>query len=153
MFDFGYLFVETSTFSWLIWIQLILFLLLFFLLFSAISFDPSYESSTATSYGSATGIHHCLTNRRSSSSLVTNRLQNMLGGESKSIKGEIARRSSRRVVREEIAEMEASPLYFLQPCYYFRLARVAFLKCLGLDSTSEYDDAPSTQKHSKRKEN
>ncbi|CAL0306620.1 unnamed protein product [Lupinus luteus] len=151
MFDFGNLFIDTSTISWLIWIQLIVGLLLFFLIFSFIAFDPSYDSSTATSSGSATVTHHSLINHRSSSTLVTNRLQNKLGGESKSIKGEIATNSSTRIVREDIVE-EDSSLDFLDPCYYFRLARVAFLKCLGLDYTSEYDDGPSTQKYSKRKE-
>ncbi|XP_019436569.1 PREDICTED: uncharacterized protein LOC109342937 [Lupinus angustifolius] len=150
MFNFGDLFLETSTISWLIWIQLIVFLLLFFLLIFVIAFDPSYDSSTATSSGSATVIHHSLTKHHSSSTLVTNRLQNMLGEENKSIKGEMATSSSTSIVREEIAEREASQLYLLDPCYYLRLARVAFLKCLGLDF--EYD-GPSTQKYSRRKEN
>lgn len=68
-----------------------------------------------------------------------------------SIKGEIVSNGSRRIVREEIAEGEASTssLYFLHPCYYFNLAKKAFLKCLGHDSSS---DDPSTQKHTKTKE-
>lgn len=83
----------------------------------------------------------------------------MQGVENLSVKGEIvARSASRGIVREEVAvaaEGEASsPLYFLHPCYYFKLARVAFLKCLGLDSSSESDEnpPPPTQKHMKRKE-
>lgn len=46
-------------------------------------------------------------------------------------------------MREEISEGEASSLYFFHPCYYFKLVRVAFLKCFGLDFES---DIPSIQK-------
>ena len=69
-----------------------------------------------------------------------------------SIKGEIPTRTSRDIVREVegIAEGEASSLYFLHPCYYFKLARVAFLKCFGLDSISESDN-PATQKNRVKK--
>ncbi|CAL0325157.1 unnamed protein product [Lupinus luteus] len=152
--------IETSTITCIIWIQLFLFLLLIFLLlfFSPIAFQPSHDSTTATTTSapaSAADIHHsqkALTNNQSSSIPVTNRLQISRGRENLSIKGEIATCPSTRIVREEIAEREGSSLYFLHPCYYFRLARVTFLKCLGLDSTSEYD-GPSTQKHRKRKEN
>lgn len=65
-----------------------------------------------------------------------------------SIKGEIPTRTSREIVREVegIAEGEASSLYFLHPCYYFKLARVAFLKCFGLES-----DNPATQKNRGKK--
>ncbi|KAM1510156.1 hypothetical protein ACFX10_019242 [Malus domestica] len=70
-----------------------------------------------------------------------------------SIKGEIVTSTSRIMRREEIGEMEASAaaathIYF-HPCYYFRLATLAFLKCLGFDSTSEYS---STPQRGKRKE-
>lgn len=65
------------------------------------------------------------------------------GVENTSIKGEIG------IVREEFAEGEASSssVYFLHPCYYFNLAKEAFLKCLGLDN-----DVPSTQNNRKTKE-
>lgn len=74
------------------------------------------------------------------------------GVENTSTKGEIATSASTGIVREEFAEGEASTssLYFLHPCYYFNLAKEAFLKCLGLDSTSSKSDAPSTQKHRKQ---
>ncbi|XP_019463132.1 PREDICTED: uncharacterized protein LOC109362010 [Lupinus angustifolius] len=160
MFDFREEFtIETSTITCLIWIQLILFLLLIFILlfFSPIAFETSHDSTTATTTVSAStaDIHHSqklLTNNQSSSTPLTNRLQISRGVENLSIKGEIATCPSTRIVREEIAEREGSSLYFLHPCYYFRLARVTFLKCLGLDSTSE-SDGPSTQKLRKRKEN
>ncbi|RXH75709.1 hypothetical protein DVH24_039408 [Malus domestica] len=69
-----------------------------------------------------------------------------------SIKGEIVTSTSRIMRREEIGEMEASAaaathIYF-HPYYYFRLATLAFLKCRGFDSTSEYS---STHKEEREK--
>jgi hypothetical protein len=72
------------------------------------------------------------------------------GIENLSIKGEIPTSTEIVRVREGISEGEASSLYFLHPCYYFKLARVAFLKCFGLDSISESEN-PSTQKHREKK--
>ncbi|KAG5148413.1 hypothetical protein JHK82_015294 [Glycine max] len=75
----------------------------------------------------------------------------ILGGQNLLIKGEIAKGPSSSMRREEEImeeEEEASSLYF-HPCHYFQLATVAFLKCFGLDSTS---DSPSTRRHRKRKE-
>jgi hypothetical protein len=67
-----------------------------------------------------------------------------------SIKGEIPTSTEIVRVREGISEEEASSLYFLHPCYYFKLARVAFLKCFGLDSISE-SEYTSNQKHREKK--
>lgn len=68
-------------------------------------------------------------------------------GEAQSIKGEIATSTSRRVEevnttttttttaeRGSTSGKEAASSINYHPCHYFRLARVAFLKCLGLDS-------------------
>ncbi|GMN33515.1 hypothetical protein TIFTF001_004194 [Ficus carica] len=71
------------------------------------------------------------------------------------MKGEVAAGTSRRVVvrREDInADREGQfpsgvHIYF-HPCYYVRLARTAFLKCLGLDSASE----SSSNQQRKKKE-
>jgi len=52
------------------------------------------------------------------------------------------------IVEEEDSDSDSSSLYF-QPCHYFQLASVAFLKCFGLDSSS---DAPSTRTRRKRKQ-
>ena len=59
------------------------------------------------------------------------------------IKGEISEVTTRRVVSggEDTAEREdftAGNHLSFHPCYYMRLARIAFLKCLGLDSKSEF---------------
>lgn len=68
-----------------------------------------------------------------------------------SMKGEIVPSTSRVMRAEDMIEMEdsATPNIYLHPCYYFRLARVAFLKCLGLDPSSEN---LSTPQRGKRKE-
>lgn len=49
------------------------------------------------------------------------------------MKGEVATGTSSRV--EEIVESE--PRLPFHPCYYVRLAKSAFLKCLGLDFSSD----------------
>jgi hypothetical protein len=45
---------------------------------------------------------------------------------------------------------ESSTKLSFHPCHYFQLATVAFLKCFGLDSTS--DETSSNRKRRKRKE-
>lgn len=61
-----------------------------------------------------------------------------------SIKGEIVPSTSRVMRAEDMVEMEGSaiPNIYLHPCHYFRLARLAFLKCLGLDPTGENSSSP-----------
>ncbi|WVZ22028.1 hypothetical protein V8G54_000572 [Vigna mungo] len=148
MLDFGgELTLESLSVPWLIWIQLLVLLLLLALLFgfSIIALDPSHHSVAPTA--STTQQQQQPSNYHSTA--VTNRLQTTR--ENASIKGEIVSNGSREIVREEIAGGEASTssLYFLHPCYYFNLAKKAFLKCLGHDSTS---DDPSTQNHTITKE-
>ncbi|KAK7369405.1 hypothetical protein VNO80_11442 [Phaseolus coccineus] len=150
MLDFGEeLTLESLSIPGLIWIQLLVLLLLLALLFcfSIIALDPSHHHSIAPTASTTQQQQQQPSNNHSTA--VTNRLQTTRGNTS--IKGEIVSNGSRRIVREEIAEEEASTssLYFLHPCYYFNLAKKAFLKCLGHDSTS---DDPSTQKHTKTKE-
>ncbi|KAK7399480.1 hypothetical protein VNO78_10663 [Psophocarpus tetragonolobus] len=152
MLDFGEeLTLEGFRIPWLIWIQLLVFLLLLALLFclSIIALDPSHHTTFSPS---TTDSHlHIQQSSNHHSTAITNHLQNTRGNTS--IKGEIASNPSTGIVREEIAEGEASTssLSFLHPCYYFKLARAAFLRCFGLDSTSKSDD-PSNQKHRKTKE-
>lgn len=70
------------------------------------------------------------------------------------LKGEIVTGTSQRLVREgeEVTETEGSPgtHKLHHPCNYFRLATLAFLKCLGLDST--FENSNLTPDQSKRKE-
>ncbi|TKY60346.1 hypothetical protein E2542_SST17444 [Spatholobus suberectus] len=155
MLDFGEeLTLESFRIPWLIWIQLFVLLLLLVLLycFSIVALDPSHHT-TAPSASTTDPDFKIQQLSNHHSTAVTKRLQSTRGVENLSIKGEIATIGSTGIVREEIAEGEASTssLYFLHPCYYFNIAREAFLKCLGLDSTSE-SDGPPTQKHRKRKE-
>ncbi|KAG5000182.1 hypothetical protein JHK87_021254 [Glycine soja] len=153
MLDFGdELTLDGFRIPWLIWIQLLVFLLLLALLFclSVIALDPSHHTTSPSASATATDSDlHTQQPSNHHSTAVTNRLQSTRGVENTSTKGEIATSASTGIVREEFAEGEASTssLYFLHPCYYFNLAKEAFLKCLGLDN-----DAPSTQNNRKTKE-
>ncbi|KAK7282405.1 hypothetical protein RIF29_11139 [Crotalaria pallida] len=160
------LIIENYRIPWLIWIQLFVFFLLILLLFSFTLFplDPDTDASAAATTVLPTAstsnhyeiIHHIdddnnnkhpLDNHDSTTlTVVANRRHHSPEGQNLSIKGEIATSSSMR--KEEITEEEASSLSF-HPCHYFQLATVAFLKCFGLDSTS---DNPPTQRRLKTKE-
>ncbi|KAE9604129.1 hypothetical protein Lal_00001834 [Lupinus albus] len=150
---------ENYRIPWLIWIQLIVFLLLFLLLFSftLLPLDPDHDAATVTAAVATTVLatastsnndiiqlvdKQSLSKHDSTVTVVTNHRHH---SQNLSVKGEIEASSSMR--REEITEEEASLSF--HPCHYFQLATVAFLKCFGLDSTS---DSPSTQRHMKRKE-
>ncbi|KAK2384715.1 hypothetical protein QL285_072031 [Trifolium repens] len=138
MFNFeDELVLESFRVPWLIWIQLLVFLLfiVFLFCFTIIASDHTIHDSPST-------LH--------STHVFTNPLQVTRGVENMSIKGEIPTSTEIVRVREGISEEEASSLYFLHPCYYFKLARVAFLKCFGLDSISESEN-PSTQRHREKK--
>ncbi|KHN29108.1 hypothetical protein glysoja_008443 [Glycine soja] len=152
MLDFGdELTLDGFRIPWLIWIQLLVFLLLLALLFclSVIALDPSHHTTSPSASATATDSDLHTPPPHHHSTAVTNRLQSTRGVENTSTKGEIATSASTGIVREEFAEGEASTssLYFLHPCYYFNLAKEAFLKCLGLDN-----DVPSTQNNRKTKE-
>jgi hypothetical protein len=56
--------------------------------------------------------------------------------QNKSIKGEITTNTGRRIVSEDNFGNSANFIDF-HPCNYFRLAKLAFLKCFGLDSMSD----------------
>ncbi|KAF3440457.1 hypothetical protein FNV43_RR18741 [Rhamnella rubrinervis] len=159
MFDFGdELTVESYRIPWLIWIQaLVLFLLIILLYcFSIVDLSEDKDTSVAASpsssrivsNGNNTHIDKSLPKHNSTSTrLITNRLQNTQVVETHSIKGEIAAGTSRRVVRgggEDIGDRESSSGTFMcfHPCHYFKLAKLAFLKCLGLDPTSENSSTP-----------
>lgn len=68
-------------------------------------------------------------------------------GSSQAIKGEIAPAETRRVTRTEEEESsssdeDSSTSILYHPCNLFQLAGTAFLKCFGLDrSTEETDDS------------
>ncbi|XP_020212501.1 uncharacterized protein LOC109797026 [Cajanus cajan] len=155
---------ESNTTSWLVLTQLLVLLLLLGLLFffAVFPLDPDDNHVAADAPPSLTSsgvflIHDIqpiesplpLANRDSSPSHPTTRQHRLQGGQNLLIKGEIETGPS-MIRREEIAEEEEDSSLYVHPCHYFQLATVAFLKCFGLDSTS---DSPSTRKHRKRKEN
>ncbi|KAK3411587.1 hypothetical protein EUGRSUZ_I00328 [Eucalyptus grandis] len=157
MVEFGdELVVQSLRIPWLIWIQLLVMLLLLLLLCSLTS-SPSDDPSSAAAAADAPSS--------SSSTPASSRLppveprgsppppspprarkqQFVVHGahqvsESQSVKGFIAMSASRRVaVEEDEIEGDNSSHGYMDhhPCSIVRLARMAFLKCLGLDFTSE----------------
>ncbi|EXB80816.1 hypothetical protein L484_020070 [Morus notabilis] len=160
MFDFGdELTVESYRIPWLIWVQVLVIFLLILLLycFTIISLDPTDSCSSSSSSQNTHIENKRFPKHSTASTVVTNRLQNTQVGANQSIKGEIAAGTSRRVVVRRGEEINADRedqyaaginIYF-HPCYYVRLARTAFLKCLGLDSASENS---SNQQGKKKKE-
>ncbi|KAI4317202.1 hypothetical protein L6164_025093 [Bauhinia variegata] len=153
MFDFGDEFtVESYRIPWLIWIQLLVLLLLLALLycFSIVALDlsPSGDVSAAAGNDSSSTGRGFVFN--SPATVIINRRQNTQGGENTSVKGEIATSVSRRrsFCGDEFTDGEESSSVYFHPCHYFKLARLAFLKCLGLDPTS---DGPPTRKHRRKR--
>ncbi|XP_050292417.1 uncharacterized protein LOC126733240 [Quercus robur] len=161
MFEFGdELTLESYKIPWLIWIQLLVLFLLIFLLygFSLLASDRSdnYSStaspSTSQLVSNETQIEKSIP-KHNNTSIVTNCLETTQVGEN-IIKGEIATSTSRILVRggEDITEREVPfATHLLHPCHYFRLARVAFLKCLGLDSSSENSSTPEQRKRKEKR--
>ncbi|XP_002528677.2 uncharacterized protein LOC8274922 [Ricinus communis] len=168
--------VESYRIPWLIWIQILIFILLLFLFYcfsvftssdlslntttssnnssSISSFPPpsSSSSTSASSLNKATGLNK----HNSNTTTVTNLLQqhhNQIGG-SQSIKGEIATSTSRTVVREgNVIEGEGfstNSVIDFHPCNYFRLAKLAFLKCLGLDLDPVSERCSSSERKKER---
>ncbi|KAK0608850.1 hypothetical protein LWI29_036924 [Acer saccharum] len=153
MLDFGEeLTIDTLKIPWLIWIQILVLLLLLILLycFSILSVDLSHNTTSSSSASPSSGPS-LLIKRRSQPSQI---------GGSQSIKGEISTGTiGRRRVEEVLTERESasasasasstrSSSINYHPCHYFKLARLAFLKCLGLDSESQN----SSNSHEQRKE-
>ncbi|KAJ6908016.1 hypothetical protein NC651_018454 [Populus alba x Populus x berolinensis] len=56
--------------------------------------------------------------------------------QNQSIKGEITTNTGRRIVSEDNIG-NSSDFFCFHPCNYFRLAKLAFLKCFGLDFLSD----------------
>ncbi|TYH79270.1 hypothetical protein E1A91_D03G049700v1 [Gossypium mustelinum] len=151
MYDFGdEVTIESYRIPWLIWIQIIVLLLLMLLLygFTLFAFDlpeTSSSSSSSSSPDSQLGKLPGFKQTTTFSSQVRER---------QSISGEIgiAKATSRRMVRGE--EMEGSSRkepnqqeLDLHPCHYFRLAKLAFLKCLGLDSDHNNNTSITEQRN------
>ncbi|TYH28678.1 hypothetical protein ES288_A02G163000v1 [Gossypium darwinii] len=150
MYDLGdEVTIESYRIPWLIWIQIIILLLLMLLLygFTLFAFDlpETSSSSSSSSPDSQLGKLPGFKQTTTFSSQVIER---------QSIRGEIgiAKTRSRRMVRGE--EMEGSSRkepnqqeLDLHPCHYFRLAKLAFLKCLGLDSDHNNNTSITEQRN------
>ncbi|MBA0707229.1 hypothetical protein Golax_019297 [Gossypium laxum] len=150
MYDFGdEVTIESYGILWLIWIQIIVLLLLMLLLygFTLFAFDlpETSSSSSSSSPDSQLGKLPGFKQTTTFSSQVRER---------QSIRGEIgiAKATSRGMVRG--AEMEGSSRkepnqqeLDLHPCHYFRLAKLAFLKCLGLDSDHNNNTSITEQRN------
>ncbi|XP_028755142.1 uncharacterized protein LOC114714557 [Neltuma alba] len=168
MFDPGdVLAFQSSGIPWLIWIQLVVLFLLVALLycFTVFALDSSDDASTVAATEGPTAAESASTSRflfdeirqvekpsgkhdPSTTTFVINRRLDTQGGENRSIKGEVSSGTTRRIVSaEEFGEREGSSRF--HPCHYFQLARVAFLKCLGLDPAP---DSPPTQRCRKPKQ-
>ncbi|KHG06099.1 hypothetical protein F383_32447 [Gossypium arboreum] len=150
MYDLGdEVTIESYRIPWLIWIQIIVLLLLMLLLygFTLFAFDlpETSSSSSSSSPDSQLGKLPGFKQTTTFSSQVIER---------QSIRGEIGitKTTSRRMVRGE--EMEGSSRkepnqqeLDLHPCHYFRLAKLAFLKCLGLDSDHNNNTSITEQRN------
>ncbi|KAL5820461.1 hypothetical protein ACOSQ3_022343 [Xanthoceras sorbifolium] len=175
MLDFGEeLTIDTYKIPWLIWIQILVLLLLLILLycFSAFSLDLSHDnsnttSSLASSSSSSSAPSSNLTHQSLTSDeplLIKRSSQPSQVGGSQSIKGEILSTTARGTIRrrrdqeattttdnhqrerESASSTSTSTAINYHPCHYFKLARLAFLKCLGLDSSSENSSTPNEQR-------
>ncbi|KAK8663825.1 hypothetical protein V6N13_083630 [Hibiscus sabdariffa] len=146
MFDFGEeLTLQSYRLPWLIWIQLLVLFLLILLLYGFTTSDLSSASlSPESGVDKMPAFNH-------TSTLVSTRFQASQVGEEQSIKGEIAPATTSRGAAEDGVEMgECSRTQNCHhPCHYLKLAKLAFLKCLGLDSLSE--SGSKTTEHRKKR--
>ncbi|XP_022752021.1 uncharacterized protein LOC111300663 [Durio zibethinus] len=155
MFDFGdELTIESYRIPWLIWIQILVMFLLMLLLYGFSLFALDLPDSASASVCSESHLdktpvfkHNtrlvstCFRASQHNTRLVSTCFQVSQVGENQSIKGEIAIGTSRSIVRggedsvekERCSSKEANQNCY-HPCHYLRLAKLAFLKCLGLDS-------------------
>ncbi|KAE8718538.1 hypothetical protein F3Y22_tig00110013pilonHSYRG00500 [Hibiscus syriacus] len=149
MFDFGdELTIQSNRVPWLIWIQILVMFLLILILYcftttsvSLFELDLSAASAPLSSQSDKMPVF----NR--TSTLVSTRFQASQVEEKQSIKGEITPGTSKGVIRaeEESVEMEecSGNQNCHHPCHYLKLA---FLKCLGLDSLSETSSKTTEQR-------
>ncbi|XP_030461886.1 uncharacterized protein LOC115681919 isoform X1 [Syzygium oleosum] len=156
MVEFGdELVLESLRIPWLIWIQLLvmLLLLLLLLLYSFTSSNAASSSAAAAASPSSSSsspppsppppppLESRGSRSRKQQFLAAHGGAHQLQvGESQSVKGFIATSASRGVASEEdtMEGENSSPSYMdHHPCSIVRLARIAFLKCFGLDFTSE----------------
>ncbi|XP_022751032.1 uncharacterized protein LOC111299829 isoform X3 [Durio zibethinus] len=144
MFDFGdELTIESYRIPWLIWIQILVMFLLMLLLYGFSLFALDLPDSASASVCSESHLDKTPVFKHNTRLVSTCFQASQVSqvGENQSIKGEIAIGTSRSIVRggedsvekERCSSKEANQNCY-HPCHYLRLAKLAFLKCLGLDS-------------------
>ncbi|KAI4310704.1 hypothetical protein MLD38_035659 [Melastoma candidum] len=135
------LILDGSSFSihWLIWIQLLVFLLLLLLLYSLSSSPFQYDPlSSVLPSSSSSPIPLPTTTAASSSSSSSSssyrRLQKReLEEEDRDLRIDRGRRKGGRVEMERgVAGNESGLAEVTHPCHIVRMARMAFLRCFGL---------------------
>ncbi|XP_062098115.1 uncharacterized protein LOC133803988 [Humulus lupulus] len=164
MFDFGDdLTIQSYRIPWLIWAQLLVMLLLILLIYCFFALEPTDNVATITVSSSSsssqlvsddTQMNKPFPKHNRVTTVISNRLQNTQVRERRSIKGEITPGSSERIVRGEGNTDREEPssgisVYF-HPCHYFRLARTAFLKCLGLDMEPNPENSSSASQRKRK---
>ncbi|KAI7730109.1 hypothetical protein M8C21_033315 [Ambrosia artemisiifolia] len=120
---------SSNNIVWLIWIQLLSMLLLLILLY--------YSTSTATASPSATAS---ATNTRHNSKVRENEIKETRTRPSPSTSTSEVQRANKPDARqgaESSTTNERSSEHSHHPCHIFGLAKKAFLKCLGIDSTPD----------------
>ncbi|XP_031107137.1 uncharacterized protein LOC116011864 [Ipomoea triloba] len=161
MYEFGEgLIIESYKVPWLIWIQLLVMILIVLLLFFGFSLftldlpdnsSPNSSAAGPSSSGGAAGQTHGKGPLPvTSSSRHTNQGQD----QKHSTEGGVETSTSRgiRIGEERDGSSVKDATHFRlferpqHPCHYLGLAKQAFLKCLGLDSSS---DRPDCRKHEK----
>ncbi|XP_022948005.1 uncharacterized protein LOC111451714 isoform X1 [Cucurbita moschata] len=156
MFNFEDELILQPRVSWLIWIQLLLLILLFALYcltIFAIDFskiDTVGNSTAAIASSSSTSnsrfVSEIAHNHKNVSMhnirIDSDPSRNAQANIEQSTRGEIVWSTSRRITQTGEGSVvggegcEETKLE-LHPCSYFRLAKSAFLRCLGLDSSTE----------------
>ncbi|KAA0045887.1 hypothetical protein IC582_024812 [Cucumis melo] len=170
MFNFEDELIIQPGISWLIWIQLLVILLLFFLCcltIFAIDFSKSstadFNSTAAIASSSSTTrfLSHSAHNGKNilpnpNIRIGPNPPRNAQVANDQSTRGEITSSTNRRITQVGEGtviggEGSQETKLDLHPCSYFRLAKSAFLRCLGLDSSNENSISDERQRNESRK--
>ncbi|KAK9071574.1 hypothetical protein SSX86_008002 [Deinandra increscens subsp. villosa] len=152
MFEFeDELIIDSYRIPWLIWIQLLAMFLLLILLyhFTTTPSDLSLHFSTsdpppatAISFSNRSFLTSEAANTRENSKVRENEIK-----ETETSTSEVVQRAKKPDARPRAGSSttneEGSAMIYEHshhPCHFFGIAKHAFLKCLGIDSTHEKED-------------
>lgn len=162
MFNFEDELIIEPGYSCLIWVQLLVILLIF-VLCSLTIFAIDFSKTNTTDINSTTAIASSSTTRFLSHTSHNGKIRidpnpprNAQISNEQSIRGEITSSTSRRITQVGEGtvvggEGSQETKLDLHPCSYFRLAKSAFLRCLGLDSSTENSVSDGRQRQESRK--